>query len=94
MSSSIEPICILLRVMQKCQRLKACTKHTCLGSYQWNKTFIPHILKFKPMLLSFSWRIFSLKNVDVYTFGRGGGDEKVYCMYTRLIIDNSGWLKN
>ncbi len=49
-----------------------------------------HVQHFSPFILSFSWQIVHLKNVDMYTFSEGMGTEKVYVLYTHLNVDNYG----
>ncbi len=51
------------------------------------KTLIPYTCNILPHLLSFSWQIIYLKNVNVYTIW-GGGSEKVNVLYTELNGDN------
>ncbi len=52
---------------------------------------IPYTFNTLANLLSFSWQVMNLKNVDMYTFHEeGGGSEKVYVLYTHLNVDNYG----
>ncbi len=54
------------------------------------KTLIPSNKMFLTHLLSFSWQIFHLKNINVYTLCEGSGSEKMYVLYTDLNVDNYG----
>ncbi len=59
------------------------------------KMLIPYTFNILAHILSFSWQIYHLKNVDMYTLGGGGGEggvasEKVHVLFIHLNVDNYG----
>ncbi len=61
-----------------------------MGTVYENQHFFPTLLTFCAWFLLFSWGL-ALKNVDVYSFFKGRGSQKVYDLYTHENVDIYGW---